>query len=187
MADDTADDAGTVDVCFEPPFDDDSDDLPDADRVGEYVQAVLCHCRLERNEVTVLFTGAERIRQLNRDYRGKDSTTNVLSFVFEDPPGASSRILGDIVVSPEVARTEACAQGISLESHFTHLIIHGALHLAGFDHVNDRQAAEMEALEIRLLKRFGFDNPYLIQPESTFHDNTDSGKAVLKTAGNTAG
>ena len=112
--------------------------------------------------VVVLLTDDDTVRDLNHRFRGRDSATNVLSFpaapspVGQADPGAS----GDIALALGVCRTEARGQGLSLTDHLSHLVIHGVLHLAGLDHDDDDEAAEMEALEARLLAVLGIADPY---------------------------
>jgi probable rRNA maturation factor len=103
---------------------------------------------------------APRMRRLNRRYRGKDRPTNVLSFPAAPSPGVRPRPLGDVLICPVVLRREARAQGKSEQAHWAHLVVHGTLHLAGYDHEEDRDAARMERREIAVLKRLGFSNPY---------------------------
>ncbi len=97
---------------------------------------------------------------LNREWRGKDSATNVLSFPADMPLVDGSRVLGDVVLCAPVIEQEASKQGKSLKAHWAHLVIHGLLHLLGFDHINGEQAKLMEAREIELLAHLGFSNPY---------------------------
>jgi len=109
-------------------------------------------------------------KNLNQTYRNKDSATNVLSFPYEVPDYAvdipelndeySNSHLGDLVLCESVVIDEAKAQNKSLEQHWAHLIVHGVLHLQGFDHINDDDAIKMELLEIEILESLGFDNPY---------------------------
>ncbi len=108
-------------------------------------------------EVTVRFVDAEEGRTLNRDYRGKDYATNVLSFVYEAEPTVS----GDLVVCLPVVLTEAEAQGKPAEAHFAHLIVHGMLHLQGYDHeTGEADAQRMEAREREVLAKLGYPDPY---------------------------
>ena len=104
-------------------------------------------------------------RELNRTYRGKDSPTNVLSFPFEPPPGlpedAETSLLGDLVICAPVVASEAALQGKPLEAHWAHMVIHGTLHLLGFDHQNADDAVEMECRERDILATLGFPDPYL--------------------------
>jgi probable rRNA maturation factor len=111
-------------------------------------------------EVTVRIVDEDEMTALNRDYRGRNQPTNVLSFQFDDPPGVRTNILGDIVVCAPVVMREAAAQQKSAEAYWAHMVVHGVLHLRGFDHENDRDAAVMEATEIRVLDRLGFPSPY---------------------------
>jgi len=112
--------------------------------------------RARKGELSILLTDDAHIRTLNRDYRGKDKATNVLSFPV--PPPAP--LLGDIVLAYETVRKEAQEKQICLEDHLTHLIIHGWLHLQGYDHQTEAEARKMESLEILALSRLGIDNPY---------------------------
>jgi len=114
-------------------------------------------------ELAVRIVNAEEIRVLNMQYRQQDKVTNVLSF----PAGAVAGLpetegieLGDIVICASVVRAEAASQGIALEDHWAHVLIHGALHLLGYDHEQESAAAEMEGLEAQILARRGISNPY---------------------------
>jgi probable rRNA maturation factor len=99
-------------------------------------------------------------RRLNRDYRGKDRPTNVLSFGMEPAAGGSGRFLGDVVICAPVVASEAREQRKDLRAHWAHMVVHGALHLLGFDHERARAAASMEARERSVLARLGFGDPY---------------------------
>jgi probable rRNA maturation factor len=106
--------------------------------------------------VSVRFVGAEEGRALNRDYRRKDYATNVLSFVYEDAP-----VVGDLVICVPVVLREALEQGKDVEAHFAHLIVHGMLHLQGYDHeTGAREARRMEAREREILSGLGYPDPY---------------------------
>jgi len=117
-------------------------------------------------EVSVLLTNDESIQNLNRDYRHKDKPTNVLSFPLESfNAGEYSKVrddiaIGDIIFALETIKSEALEQKKMLEHHLAHLSIHGALHLIGYDHEDDRDAEIMEALEIKILAELGISNPY---------------------------
>ena len=112
-------------------------------------------------EMALEVVSAPRMRVLNKRYRGKDKSTNVLSFPAPPPaPGIRPRPLGDVLICPSVLRREARAQGKSEKAHWAHLVVHGTLHLVGYDHELDGDAARMERREIAILKRLGFGNPY---------------------------
>ncbi len=110
----------------------------------------------------VALSSDSAVRRLNRNFRGKDSPTNVLSFKFEGAghalPGA--RMLGDIVLADGVVLREAAELGIPLQNHFQHLIVHGTLHLMGYDHETEHEAVAMERLETEVLDRLGIPDPH---------------------------
>ena len=101
--------------------------------------------------------------ELNSRYRGKDKATNVLSFPFEVPDGVELNHLGDLIICAGVVKREAMEQGKPAENHWAHMVVHGVLHLRGYDHLTDEQAAEMEALEKEVLGRLGMPDPYNTQ------------------------
>jgi probable rRNA maturation factor len=118
-------------------------------------------------EISVLLTDDDTVRELNAEYREKDKPTNVLSFPMTDPNdlrdtkvAGPELLLGDIVLARGVCEAEAMQKGVSVDDHATHLIVHGTLHLLGYDHDDDDEASEMEAREIRALARLGIPNPY---------------------------
>ncbi len=119
--------------------------------------------------LTIRVVDADEGRQLNQDYRGKDYATNVLSFAFEYPAGLQQALqdeedeslyLGDLVMCASVIIEEAMAQEKTLEEHWAHLVVHGCLHLQGYDHIEETQADAMEALETRIMQQLGYDDPY---------------------------
>jgi probable rRNA maturation factor len=113
------------------------------------------------SEMSVQVVSAPRMRALNRRYRGKDRPTNVLAFPAAPAPGVRPRPLGDVVICPAVLRREALAQRKREVAHWAHLVVHGTLHLAGYDHeTGEADAARMERREIAVLRRLGFANPY---------------------------
>jgi probable rRNA maturation factor len=112
-------------------------------------------------ELALKLVSQPQMRALNRRFRGKDQPTNVLAFPAGSAPGAIPRPLGDVVICPAVLRREAHAQGKALQAHWAHLVVHGALHLAGFDHEAQRDARRMERREIAVLRSLGFNNPYV--------------------------
>lgn len=113
-------------------------------------------------EITIRLATIEEMTQLNTTYRKKLGATNVLSFPFSKHPGMEMDIptLGDILICPEVVNKEAKDLAISEEAHWAHIVIHGVLHLLGHDHVTEKDAEKMEAIEIRILAGLGFANPY---------------------------
>ena len=113
-------------------------------------------------EATILLTDNAEMRELNRAWRGKDAPTNVLSFPAGDQP-AEPAPLGDVVLAYETIRDETREPGISLADHVSHLVIHGLLHLLGYDHMNDNEAEQMEALERTALATLGIADPYAEQ------------------------
>ncbi len=137
--------------------------VPPRYRVVRWVRAAL---RGAPAEVAIRFVDEPEGRALNRDYRGKDYATNVLSFAYESGPGhpdavhAGAALHGDLVICVPVVVREAREQGKALEAHFAHLVVHGMLHLQGLDHETPDQAQDMEALESVLLADLGFDDPY---------------------------
>lgn len=110
-------------------------------------------------ELSIRVVGEAESRRLNARYRGKDYATNVLSFPCEAPP-LSTPPLGDVVICARVVAREAKAQGKSVEAHWAHMVVHGVLHLLGYDHVRAKEAARMEARETGILARLGYPDPY---------------------------
>lgn len=114
--------------------------------------------------VVVRVVGESESQELNRDYRGKDYPTNVLSFPYDAPPipleEGETEYLGDLAICLPVMEREAAEQGKTLTQHWAHLLIHGLLHLQGYDHITDEEAEEMEALETQILGSLGFPDPY---------------------------
>jgi probable rRNA maturation factor len=116
-------------------------------------------------EVTILLTDDAEMRTLNRAWRGKDAPTNVLSFPSSDTPPVPGA-LGDVVLGYETIRDEGCSTNTAFTDHVSHLVIHGLLHLLGFDHMNEDEAARMEALERDALASIGVADPY-VEKEAT--------------------
>lgn len=118
--------------------------------------------------ITVRIVDEAEGRELNRDYRGKDYPTNVLTFAYgegEDMPLPEGLpLMGDLVLCRQVVEREAVEQGKPLDAHYAHLSVHGMLHLQGFDHLEDDEAEEMEALERRILAELGYPDPYREAP-----------------------
>lgn len=113
--------------------------------------------------VALKIVAKEESQALNAEYRGKDKPTNILSFPMQMPEGTELPILGDLALCAPVVAWEASLQGKSLHAHWAHMLVHGVLHLQGFDHVEDADAEEMEALEQEILADLGYPDPYLEQ------------------------
>jgi probable rRNA maturation factor len=117
-------------------------------------------------DLCIRIVGSAASRRLNRDYRGKDQPTNVLSFPAGVIESALGDALGDLVICAPVVAAEARAQGKSAAAHWAHMVVHGVLHLHGFDHENARDARVMEGLEVVILRGFGYQDPYrLVTPQ----------------------
>ena len=122
--------------------------------------------RVRSAEVSVVLADDRFVRRLNRDHRGKDKATNVLSFPLDDDataPKEARLLLGDVVLAYRTIRREAKEEGKRLASHAAHMLVHGTLHLLGFDHERDRAARIMERHEVRILKRLGVPDPYRVR------------------------
>ena len=153
--------------------------IPNADELSAWVEAAiqgdnLAHSSNHKLSVVIRFVSVEEGETLNQAYRHKKTATNVLSFPFEEPEFTTDitelnealskhlqqQHLGDIVLCEEIVQKEATEQNKTLKQHWAHLIVHGVLHLQGYDHLNDEDASLVESLEIKILKILGFDNPY---------------------------
>lgn len=139
-------------------------DLPTEGQFSQWAELALSPYRKEA-ELTIRLVDSNESQQLNSQYRGKDKPTNVLSFPFQCPPGLTLPLLGDLVICSQVVAEEASQQGKTAEAHWAHMVIHGCLHLLGFDHIKEDEAEQMEQLEIALLAKLGFPNPYLTDAE----------------------
>ncbi len=137
----------------------DEDDLPDPAELRAWARAAVGDLR-RCSELTIRVVDEAESARLNSSYRNKDGATNVLSYPFAPPAGVDIPLLGDIVICAPVVRREANEQSKSTNSHWAHMVVHGSLHLLGFNHERAREAQEMEALEMRILADLGFDNPY---------------------------
>lgn len=132
---------------------------PTIEQLQVWVDAVLSEFRKE-SEIVIRIVGDEESAKLNEQYRHKSGPTNILSFPFEVPNGIALNLLGDLVVCAPVVEKEAEQQHKSIDTHWAHIVIHGVLHLLGFDHTNDHEAEIMEAKEIGILKKLKINNPY---------------------------
>jgi len=139
--------------------------LPEAEGIVRSAIASALHAAalscLPGAELTVILADDARLRALNADWRGKDKPTNVLTFPAANPREASSSpLLGDVVIAWETLLREAGEEGKRPADHLAHLVVHGTLHLFGFDHLDDREAEDMERLEIAALAKLGVSDPY---------------------------
>ncbi len=137
----------------------DQQNLPSEQEFNLWVSTAL-EGRLPQAELTIRVAEAEESQSLNKAYRGKDKPTNVLSFPFEAPPGIELPLLGDLIICASVVEDEAKAQNKPLNAHWAHMVVHGCLHLLGYDHIEDNDAIEMESLETKLLSNIGISDPY---------------------------
>jgi probable rRNA maturation factor len=125
------------------------------------------------NSVCIMIVDERESQQMNAHYRGKDRPTNVLSFSLEIPPQVEEQCLGDLVICAPVVEREALAQGKPVAAHWAHMVVHGMLHLQGYDHETEGQAAAMEGLETEILQRLGFADPYIAQLNCGMDDSDD--------------
>ena len=135
------------------------DDLPDPGQLRAWANAAAGHLS-DDTELTIRIVDEEEGAQLNKTYRNKPGATNVLSFPFESPPGIVISLLGDVVICAPVVNREAKEQNKPAQSHWAHMVVHGVLHLLGYDHVETGDARKMEAVETDILASLGFDDPY---------------------------
>jgi probable rRNA maturation factor len=136
----------------------DAEGLPADDLFTQWAQAAWLGD--DDSEVTIRLVDADESAGLNGQYRNKTGPTNVLSFPFEAPAGITVPLAGDLIICVPVVEKEAREQRKSPDQHWAHMVVHGMLHLQGYDHIEDDEAEVMEALEVRLLSRLGFSNPY---------------------------
>jgi len=149
--------------------------VPDAEERCAHVAAItlgaaaaLVDLPAERLEVSLLLTTDSQVQELNRDYRGQDKPTNVLSFAALDAdspiPPDGPILLGDVIIARQTTEREASEEGKTLPHHLAHLVVHGVLHLLGYDHMEDDEAEEMESLERSILAGLGVPDPYGGEP-----------------------
>lgn len=136
------------------------DSLPSPEQFQQWVTAALHACQHDEPELTIRIVDETESQQLNSDYRAKHSPTNVLSFPFEAPPEVPIPLLGDLVICTSVVHREAEEQGKETTAHWAHMVVHGCLHLLGYDHIKDADADVMENLERQVLASLGFPDPY---------------------------
>jgi len=138
-----------------------TESLPSTVQIQSWVDTALAHYKKDF-ELTIRIVEISESQTLNHQYRGKNKPTNVLSFPFEVPEGIELNLLGDLIVCADVVAKEAKEQHKALHNHWAHMVIHGCLHLLGYDHIDDDEATEMETIETRLLDKLGIADPYLI-------------------------
>jgi probable rRNA maturation factor len=137
------------------------ENIPTRHQFKKWAQAAL----EQDAEIALRIVDADEGRELNKAYRNKDDATNVLTFPLMHDP----MLLGDIVLCAPVVEKEAAEQGISLESHYAHLTVHGVLHMQGYDHENDAEAEVMETIESQIVIKLGYADPYLLEKEAIQH------------------
>ena len=134
--------------------------LPTAQQIEQWATAAV-QPQSDEVEMTVRIVDEAESHELNLNYRGKDRPTNVLSFPFECPDEVELPLLGDLVICRQVVEREAQEQDKPLMAHWAHMVVHGSLHLLGYDHIEDDEAEEMESLETQIMTGLGFVDPYL--------------------------
>jgi len=135
---------------------------PDQQQIQAWVDAALADVGQD-TEIVVRIVDEQESAELNAYYRHKQGPTNILSFPFEMPEGIEGielNLLGDLVICAAIVEKEALEQGKQLAHHWAHIVVHGVLHLLGYDHIDDEEAELMEGLEIAILKQLNINNPY---------------------------
>ncbi|UDG80671.1 Endoribonuclease YbeY [Candidatus Hartigia pinicola] len=136
--------------------------LPNKSKFQTWLNAVLLNFKV-KNEVTIRIVDEEESHYLNLNYRGKNKSTNVLSFPFEYHPAVKFPLLGDLIICRQVVERESIEQKKNTEEHWAHIVLHGYLHLLGYDHMQEDKAKEMEKLETKILIDLGYTDPYLTE------------------------
>ena len=134
--------------------------LPTAQQIEQWATAAV-QPQSDEVEMTVRIVDEAESHELNLNYRAKDRPTNVLSFPFECPDEVELPLLGDLVICRQVVEREAQEQDKPVMAHWAHMVVHGSLHLLGYDHIEDDEAEEMESLETQIMTGLGFADPYL--------------------------
>lgn len=138
--------------------------LPEEAQFQRWLEAAVMPFQPE-SEVTIRLVDEAESHELNLTYRGKDKPTNVLSFPFEAPPGIELPLLGDLIICRQVVEQEAAEQGKTVDAHWAHMVVHGTLHLLGYDHIEDEEAEEMEGIETEIMLALGYPDPYISEKE----------------------
>ncbi|PHS65979.1 MAG: rRNA maturation RNase YbeY [Thalassobium sp.] len=135
--------------------------LPSEEQLHHWASAALSgRTDFAEPELTIRLVAEDESQELNSEYRGKDKPTNVLSFPFEAPPQVPIELLGDLIVCAQVVQQEGIEQNKPAEAHWAHMVVHGCLHLLGYDHIKDDEADVMEDLERQIMAGLGFSDPY---------------------------
>ena len=134
--------------------------LPKDQELVKWVKEVLTFEQHGDTELTIRFVSEEESAELNNQYRNKQNSTNILSFPFEMPEEVELNLLGDLVVCSAIVKKEAAEQKKEELAHWAHMIVHGTLHLLGYDHLTDAEASIMESKEIIILSQLGYSDPY---------------------------
>ncbi|AEW44431.1 conserved hypothetical protein, Predicted metal-dependent hydrolase [Serratia symbiotica str. 'Cinara cedri'] len=134
-------------------------DLPDKTYFQHWLETVIPQ-HLKKTEITVRLVDIAEINALNLTFRKNNKPTNVLSFPFEPPPGIMIPLLGDLIICQQIVEQEAKEQHKILEAHWAHMVIHGSLHLLGYNHIEEHEAIEMESLETKIIQKLGYPDPY---------------------------
>ena len=142
----------------------DSQGLPAEADFQRWLEAVLPQFQ-DVAEVTVRLVDEAESHELNLTYRGKDKPTNVLSFPFEAPPEIELPLLGDLIICRQVVEQEAIEQEKALLAHWAHMVVHGSLHLLGYDHIVDDEAEELQSIETEIMQSLGYPDPYISEKD----------------------
>ena len=134
--------------------------LPESASFSLWAEAAASAVGISGRTLNIRIVDVAEMKQLNDEFRGQDRATNVLSFPFDPIQGVETDLLGDVAICASVVADEARQQGKALQAHWAHMVIHGILHLCGYDHSELPQAREMEDLEVRILHQLGYPNPY---------------------------
>lgn len=135
--------------------------VPTRAAIRRWSRAALKNMRTRRMALGIRIVGEAESARLNRRYRGKQKSTNVLAFPFDAPAGLADHLLGDLVICAPVVNREAKAQEKPWEAHWAHMVVHGIMHLRGYDHQTRQEAAIMERKEAAILRGLGFSDPYV--------------------------
>lgn len=134
--------------------------IPSIEKCEAWITAVLNNQQIDEAEVSIYIVDEDESQELNSQYRGKEKPTNILSFPADIPEEVGVPLLGDLVICAPVIEREALEQHKSVDAHWAHILVHGSLHLLGYDHIEDDEAELMEALETNIITGLGFSAPY---------------------------